>query len=120
MGAELIVVVVVVAFDRCVLDRAVHPLDLAIRPRMVWLCEAMLDTFSVTDHVKAHRPRINGIPVPGLLSELNAVVRKYGVDLVGHRLEHMLQELPSGLPVCFFDQLGHSKFACAVNANEQK
>lgn len=33
--SELIVTVVVVAFDRRVLDRAVHPLDLAVGPTRV-------------------------------------------------------------------------------------
>ena len=43
-----------------------------------------------------------------------------GVDLIGHRLEHVLQELPGRLPVGLLDQLGHGKLACAVNADEQK
>jgi len=41
MGAELVVVFVIEAFYRCVFDRAVHPLDLAIGPRVVWLSEAV-------------------------------------------------------------------------------
>ena len=40
---ELIVRVVVVAFDGCVLDGAVHPFDLPVRPGMAWLGEPMID-----------------------------------------------------------------------------
>ena len=43
MTAKLIVAVVVIPFDRGVLDGAVHPLDLATGPRMVGLGQAMLD-----------------------------------------------------------------------------
>lgn len=35
--------VIVISFDRRLLERAVHAFDLAIGPRMVGLCEAMLD-----------------------------------------------------------------------------
>ena len=44
MAAKLFVAVVVIPFDRGILDRAVHAFDLAIGPWMVWLGQAMLDT----------------------------------------------------------------------------
>lgn len=37
------VAVVVVAFDGCVIDRPVHPIDLVVRPRMGGLGEPVLD-----------------------------------------------------------------------------
>ena len=74
MAAELIVVVVVVALDGRVLDRAVHALDLAIRPWVVGLGRPMLDAVGLTHHVEAHRPRDVGVPLAGLLGELDAVV----------------------------------------------
>ena len=43
-----------------------------------------------------------------------------GMDLIRHGFEHVLQELPGLLPVCFLDELGHGKLACAVDVNEQK
>ena len=113
-------IVVMEAFDGRVLDRAVHSLDLAVGPRVVGLCEAMFDPVGLTDHVETHGPRINGVAVPRLLGELNAVVGENGVDLIGHCFEHVLQELPGRLPVCLVDELGHGKFARAVNADEQK
>ena len=43
VAAELVVAVVVEALDRRVLDRPVHALDLAVRPRMPGLGQAMVD-----------------------------------------------------------------------------
>jgi len=132
VGAELVVIVVMEAFDGRVLDRPVHPLDLPIRPRVVWLREAVLDTarpcprtngghgLALADHVKAHGPGIDGVAGPWLLGELNTVIGENGVDLIGHRLEHVLQELPSRLPVRLVDELGQGKLACAVDVDEQK
>jgi len=40
---ELIVAVVMIAADGGFFQRAVHALDLAIRPRMLRLCEPMID-----------------------------------------------------------------------------
>lgn len=47
---------------------------------MVRLGEAMLDTVRLADHVKAHLTRAGGVPVAGLLSELDAVI---GSDMLG-------------------------------------
>jgi hypothetical protein len=85
--------VVVEAFDRGVLDRSVHPIDLTIRPWMVGFGQAMLDTVGLADHVEAHWPGVDGVPVPRLFCELDPVVRQVGVDLVRHCFEHVLQEL---------------------------
>src|SRR4028119_2246332 len=43
MRAQLVMCGVVEALDRCLLDGAVHPLDLAIRPRMPRLGQPVLD-----------------------------------------------------------------------------
>ena len=76
-------IVVMEAFDGRVLDRPVHPLDLTIRPGVVWLREAVLDTVGLADHVEAHGPGRDGAAIPRLLGELNAVVGEDGVDLIG-------------------------------------
>ena len=44
MAAQLVVIVVVIAFDGCVLDRAVHSFDLAVGPGMIDLGESVFDT----------------------------------------------------------------------------
>jgi hypothetical protein len=109
--------VVVEAFDGRLFNRAVHPFDLAIGPRMVWLRQAVFNPIGFANHVKAHCPRIDGIAVPQLLGELEAVVRENGIDLIGHGFEHVLQELPSSAPASFFYELGHSELGGAVNAD---
>ena len=43
MRAELRVAIVVVALDRCVLDPAIHPLDLTVGPGGLRLGRAMVD-----------------------------------------------------------------------------
>lgn len=73
MRAQLSVVVVAVSLDGCVLDRAVHPLDLAVRSRMVRFGQPVLDAIDLADHVESHRPGVDGVPVPRLLCELDAV-----------------------------------------------
>ena len=73
MRSQLIVGFVVEPFHRGVLDRAVHPLDLTVGPRMVGFGEAMLDPVGLADHVEAHWPGIFGVAVPGLLGELDAI-----------------------------------------------
>ena len=52
MGSELFVVVVVEAFDRRLLDRAVHPFDLSVGPGMLGLCQPVFDTVSLTGAIK--------------------------------------------------------------------
>ena len=54
--AQLVVAVVMVPFDSGLLDRAVHPLDLTIRPGMVRLGKPMLDPICLADHVEPHLP----------------------------------------------------------------
>ena len=49
MSAQLLVIVIVVAFNSSFLDCAVHALDLSIRPRVVGLCQAMLDLIGFAD-----------------------------------------------------------------------
>ena len=107
--------VVMEALDGRVLDGSVHPFDLAIGPGMVGLGQPVLNPVCLTNHVEAHRPGIDGVPVPRLLCELNAVVGENGVNLVGHGFEHVLQEFPGCLSVGLVDELGHGELARAVD-----
>ncbi len=52
VGFELLMAVVMVAFDSCLLDRSVHPFDLAIGPGMLDLGEPVLDTVLVAAEVE--------------------------------------------------------------------
>ena len=71
----------------------------AIGPRVVWLCEAVLDVVRLTDHFEAHLPRPGGVTVARLLGELDAVVGQDRVDPVRHRFQQVFQEFPSRPPV---------------------
>ena len=120
MRSQLIVAVVMEAFDGGVLDRPVHPLDLAIRPRMVRLGQPVLDPVGFTDHVEAHRPGVDGVAVPGLLGELDAIVSENGVDVIGHGFEQVLQELPGRLSVGCRNELGDGELGSAVDSHKEK
>lgn len=86
---------------------------------MVGLCQAVLNPVGLADHVEAHGPGVDGVPVPGLLGELDAVVSENGVDLIGYSFEHVLQDLPGCLPVCLLNKLGDSELAGAVKCDEE-
>ena len=88
--------VAVVSFHRRLLDREVHSLDLAVGPRVVWLCQAVFDPICLACHVEAHLPRIFCVPVAGLLGELDAAISEDSVDAIGGDLEQMLEKLPRG------------------------
>ena len=54
--SQFIVGFVEVAFDGCVLDRAVHSLDLPIGPRVLGLCQPMVDVVLGTGVFEGVRP----------------------------------------------------------------
>jgi hypothetical protein len=87
----------VVGFGQAVLDAASHGSRTVGEP---WL--------ALADHVEAHWPGIDTVPVPRLFCELdparhwartngalNGSLGEDRVDLAGHSFEHVLQELPS-------------------------
>ncbi len=119
MLSQLIVGFVVEAFYSRVLDYSVHSLDLTIGPRVVGLGQAVLYPVGFADHVETHWPRIDGVAVPGLLCELNAVIGENGVDLIGHGLKHVLQELPGRLSVSSCNELSDGEFGRSVNAHKK-
>lgn len=106
------------AFDRRVLDRAVHPLDLAVRPRMVRLGQPMLDPVVLADHVEAHLPGAGGVPIAGLIGELDAIIGQDRVDAIGHDTQKVLEEFPGRLPVGLVDELGDRELAGSVDRHE--
>ena len=57
---ELAMSVIVIAPDGRLLERTVHPLDLAVGPRMVWLGEAMLDVVLAADAIEHVQPVAGG------------------------------------------------------------
>ena len=134
VSAQVIVVIVVIAFDRGLLDRAVHALDLAairensppdcflvlMAPRMVGFGQAMLDLVGVADHVEAvhAQPGRPAIPVSRLVGELDAIVGQDDVDLVGNCLQDGLKKSHGRGSVCLFIEPHDGKFRCAINGYE--
>ncbi len=59
------------------------------------------------------------VAVSRRLGELDTILRKNGVDLIRHGLEHVLQTLPSGAPVSLFNKLGHGELAGSIYAHEE-
>ena len=95
------------------LDRAVHSLDLAIGPRMIWLGQAVLNFICLADHVEPHLPRICSVPVAGLFGELDTIVSEDRMDAIRDSLELVLSRLRSGLltHLCSLSFEGQGAFA---------
>jgi len=74
MRAQLVMAIVVIPFDGSVFNRVVHALNLTVRPRVVWLGQAMLNAICSTNHVKPHGPGIGCVPAAGLLTKLDPIV----------------------------------------------
>ena len=76
MFSKLVVTIVMVAFDGGVLDGAVHPLDLAIGPWVVRLCQSVLDAVLAADLVEAMDPVARGpsITIAREVGELDSIV----------------------------------------------
>ena len=79
-------VVIVIAFDLYLLDRPVHAFDLAIGPRMIWLCKPMLNAVTHACSIERMASPSCGwsISVFWQISELNAVIGQDGVNTVRH------------------------------------
>ncbi len=84
MLLELVMAFIMIAFDRCVLDRPVHPLDLPIGPGMVDFGQPVFDFVFIADPVE---DMPGGVFVPGLVGELDTVVGQNRVDRVGNGLD---------------------------------
>jgi len=50
--AKLVVAVVVVAPNSRLFESPVHPLDLPVRPRMIWLCQPMLNPVRSAEQIE--------------------------------------------------------------------
>ena len=104
MLAQLIMIVIVIAMNRCLFDGAVHPLDLAIGPRMLWLGEPVINVVSGTSTFKrmapeqfSFRPHFSDVgrrPAPASwIGELNAIVCENRMYFVWDGSNEIAQEL---------------------------
>ena len=114
---ELVMAIVVVAFDGGVLDGAVHPLDLAVGPRMVRLGEPVFDTVLATDLVEAVDAHACGpaIPVLRQVSKLDAIIREDGVQVVGDCFDQRFQERDGGRSVSLVVKLDEGELRGAID-----
>ena len=91
MSFELLVAIVMIAFNGCFLDRTVHALDLPIGPWMFYLCQTMLDVVFLTPHVE-HVRHISGrwaVSVARWDGKLDAVVGQHGMNRPGFFRRHV-------------------------------
>ncbi len=84
---------VVVPFDRRVFDRTVHPLDLAVRSRVIGLRQPVLDIVLAAGPVEDMGHRMAVLLTVG---ELYAFVGQNRVEPVGQRRDQVAQELSRG------------------------
>ena len=87
---QVFVSVIVEALDGCVLDGAVHALDLPVGPRMIDLGEPVLDAVLAANPVEDMEPVIF---MAGVTGELDAVVGQHRMDGVRNHLDQLAQEL---------------------------
>jgi putative ABC transport system permease protein len=127
---ELVVAVVVGAPDRGVLDGAVHPLDLTLRPGVPRLGQPVLhveigagrlEGVAAEGHLRRpHGPDVLGRPaVAGWIGEVSAVVGEHRVDPVGHGRDEVTKEVARNAPRRLFVQLDKGELARAVDGHEQ-
>jgi hypothetical protein len=111
----------VVALHSCFLERPVHSFDLAVRPRMVRLCESVLDAALPASAIeRMTAPHCGGLrTILCQVSELNAVVGKHGMDLVGNGFDQRLQEVRGHAHGGFLVQLDEGELGGPVDRHEQ-
>ena len=94
MTRQLLMVVIMEAFDGCFLDRPVHSLDLTICPRVLWLRQAMFNGVLTAPHVEhvCHVPGSRAILVTGWIRKLDPIVRENCMAFIGNRCDHRDKE----------------------------
>jgi hypothetical protein len=130
MLPELIVRLVMVAFDGCLLDRPVHPFDLAIRPWMTWFGETMFDVEVCASRfecvaaerqaLRPHRFDVVGCPaIAGRIGEMRSIVSEYDVDPVRYGRGEVAQEVASDPASGFLVQLYKGELGGSVDGDQQ-
>ena len=121
MASKLGVVVVVIAFDGRIFDRAVHALDLPVGPGMFDLGEPVLDAIFAAAHVEhvGEVGRGRAVPVAWREGELDSVVGQNRMNPVWHGGDQRFEESRCGLSVRLFDEQSEREFARAVNGDEE-
>ena len=127
---ELVVAVVVVAFDRRVLDRPVHSLDLTVGPGMPRLCQPMVYVQLGAGELERmaeealvlclHLLDIAGRPaIARGVGEVRPIVGEHGVDFIGHRGGEVTQEVSGDPTGGLLVQLDKGELGSAINGHKQ-
>jgi hypothetical protein len=80
MAAQLILIAEIIAFQGCLFDGAVHPLDLTVGPGVIDLGWSMLDFVFVATPIE---DMFESRRVLLAIGELDAVVGENSMDFVG-------------------------------------
>src|SRR3954468_21469043 len=121
MAAQLVVIVVVIAFDGCVLDRAVHSFDLAVGPGMIDLGESVFDTVlaaTQSEHVR-HISRVRRICLSRWQTELAAIIGNTRRGFVGNVFHQGDQEGRCCNTIGFFGKLDEGELRSSVDRHEE-
>ena len=113
MTAQLLVIIIVIALYRRFLDRALHPFDLAVRPGMIRLGQAMFNVIRRTDQIETCLAARDAIA--RRFGKLDPVIGQYRVNLVGHDFEQVFKEFLSRLATYLLHQLCHREFTGSIN-----
>ena len=119
--AELRVIVVVVALHGGFLNGSVHAFDLPVGPGMVGFGEAVIDAVQKAGPVKRMATKACGwaLAVLGQIGELDAVIGKHGVDVIGNGCNQSLKKCRRGAHVSTFNQFHEGELRGAVDGHEQ-
>lgn len=98
------------------LDRPVHSFDLTIRPGVLDPGQPVLNLMLAADPVE---DVLEGINVPIMIGELDAIIRQHDVEPVGHGSDEITQKGCCGHFPGLLVQLHESELGGAVNGNEQ-
>ena len=116
MFPELLVSLIVIALDRRLLDRAIHPLDLSVCPGMIDFRQPMLDAVPLADAVEQ---MFESPSILQAVGELDAVVREDGMNTIRHGGDQPPQEVARGVTGLVRMQLGESELRRAVDGDEE-
>lgn len=130
MLAQLIMSVVVEPLDGGLFQGPVHAFDLTVGPRMVWLCQSMIDVGFGTDQIDADTSERftflqhdldfgDGPTFPLGISELHTIVGQHHVDFVGHCLNQSLQEICRHASCGSFMELYEDALRCSIDSDKQ-
>jgi len=128
---ELLVSIIVVVFDGGVLECAVHPLDLTVRPRMFGLGRTMVDIplglgLGILEGVSTEQLAVrhgllderDGRPAGTQRCEVGSIIGQDDFDLVRNRLNEMVQEVGDRTSLGFAMKFDEGGYASPINCHE--